>query len=85
MNINLHIERLVLDGITLRRGQEPLLRAAVEAELARLFSTHGVASGLMSGGAVPRLHAGDIQLATENNAQHLGQQIARALHGGLGE
>jgi hypothetical protein len=85
MNINLHIERLVLDGVALERGHEPLLRAAIEAELLRLLSADGVAPGLMSGGAVPRLHAGDIQLTTENNAQHLGQQIARALHGGLSQ
>lgn len=85
MNINLHIERLVLDGIALERGQEPLLRAAVEAELTRLLSADGLATGLTSGGAVPRLRAGEIQLTGESNSQQLGQQIARALHGGLGE
>lgn len=85
MNINLHIERLVLDGIALERGHEPLLRAAVEAELARLLSTHGVAPGMMSGGAVPRLHAGDIQLSGESTSHQLGQQIARAVYGGIGK
>ena len=84
MNINLHIERLVLDGVALERGHEPLLRAAIEAELSRLLTTDGVAPGMMSGIAVPRLHAGDIQLAGDNNnAQGLGLQIARALHRGL--
>ena len=33
MNVNLHIERLVLDGIPLGPGQRPQLRAAVEAEV----------------------------------------------------
>jgi hypothetical protein len=84
MNINLHIERLVLDGVALSRGQESLLRAAVEAELTRLLSTHGVAQGLMSGGALPRLRAGEIQLSGESSAPQLGQQIARAVYGGLG-
>lgn len=88
MNINLHIERLVLDGVALERGQEPLLRAAIEAELSRLLSTGGLAPGMMPGAAVPRLDAGDIQLPgggdnNNNNAHGLGLQIARALHGGL--
>ena len=85
MNINLHIERLVLDGVAFERGHEPLLRAAIEAELSRLLAADGVAHAMMSGAAVPRLSAGDIQLAGDNNnnAQGLGLQIARALHGGL--
>ncbi len=44
MNINLHIERLVLDGITLSPGESPLLKAAVEAELTRLLMSGGVRS-----------------------------------------
>lgn len=83
MNINLHIERLVLDGVALERGQEPLLRAAVEAELSRLLSEEGLSTGLMSGGATPRLQAGEIQLSVERNSQQLGQQIARAVYGGI--
>ncbi|MFL6211740.1 MAG: hypothetical protein ACJ74W_23030 [Pyrinomonadaceae bacterium] len=85
MNINLHIERLVLDGVSLARGHEPLLRAAIEAELSRLLATNGLPSSLLSGGAVPRLQTGEIQLANEHGAQHLGRQIAGALHGELSQ
>lgn len=84
MNINLHIERLVLDGLPLERGQEPLLRAAVQAELARLITADGLSSGLISGGATPRLQAGEIRLSAGSNSHRLGQQIARAVYGGLG-
>lgn len=83
MNVNLHIERLVLDGLTLERGQEPRLRAAVQAELARLIAADGLAQGLMSGGATPRLQAGEIRVSAGSSSRHLGQQIARAVYGGL--
>lgn len=85
MNINLHIERLVLDGIELERGQESLLQAAVETELARMLSAEGLSTHLMSGGAMPRLQAGDIRLSAGGNSHQLGQQIARAVYGGIGQ
>lgn len=85
MNVNLHIERLILDGIPLARGQEPLLRAAVEAELARLISAGGPSPALMSGEAVPRLQAGDIRWSGEGGPRGLGREIARALYGGIGK
>lgn len=84
MNVNLHIERLILDGVAVARGDEPLLRAAVEAELARLIAVGGPSPALMSGGAVPRLHAGDIRLSGEDGPRQLGRQIARALYGRIG-
>ena len=41
MNIQLHIERLVLDGLPLTRREGALVQAAVETELARLNLTGG--------------------------------------------
>ncbi len=35
MNVNLNIERLVLEGFSLRPGEHLLVRAAAEAELSR--------------------------------------------------
>jgi hypothetical protein len=84
MNINLHIEQLVLDGVSVPPNQRPLLQAAVEAELTRLLTAEGLGLGLRSGGAVPRLSAGTIQLSSEGNPTQLGQQIARAVYGGIG-
>lgn len=82
MNINLHIERLVLDGVALERGHEPLLRAAVEAEMTRLI-TDGGANDLMSAGAVPRLTAPGIETAGDGDVARLGRQIARSVYGGI--
>jgi hypothetical protein len=84
MNVRLHIERLVLDGLPLAPGQAPLVQAAVEAELARLIAGSGVAPGLPSLGAVPALRAGDLQLAPGTTPAGIGSQIARAVFSGIG-
>ena len=84
MNVNVHIERLVLDGIDLPRYDRAALKASVSAELARLLADGGLSSSLRAGGAVPSLPAGGIQLAAQSEPTHLGQQIARAVYGGLG-
>lgn len=84
MNINLHIERLVLDGISLDAGQRPLLQAAVEAELARLLSSGGLAPALQTGGARQRLTAPSMQLTGGGSPDTFGRQIARSVYGGIG-
>ncbi|MDO9236680.1 MAG: hypothetical protein Q7U28_11715 [Aquabacterium sp.] len=83
MNINLHIERLVLDGVNIAPGQRHLLRASVETELTRLLTDGGLAPGLVQGVALPRLSASAMQL-TGNNPAQLGRQIAQSVYGGIG-
>ena len=85
MNINLHIERLVLDGLPITHSQGPLVQAAVEAELARLIATDGLQVGLLEGGARPYAAANAIELASDMTPARLGQQIARSVYGGLGQ
>lgn len=85
MNINLHIERLVLDGIPLASGQRPLLQAAVEAELSHLLASGGLSDSLQSGGAFYNMKTSDIQLAHEGNPAQLGEQIAASVYGGIGK
>jgi hypothetical protein len=80
MNVDVHIERLVLDGIDLPWRDRAALKASVSAELGRLLAD----GGLRASGAVPSLPAGGIQLAAQSEPTHLGQQIARAVYGGLG-
>jgi hypothetical protein len=84
MNIDLHIERLVLDGLPVTRSKGPLLQTAVETELARLLTIEGLPPNLAVGGAFPLIKAGNIQLANSNPNQ-LGQQIARAVHGSISQ
>ncbi len=87
MNVNLHIEHLVLDGLALERGHEPLLRAALEAELTRLIADDGGrAQGLMSEGVVPRVSAPNIETAMGGGGDPagLGRQIARSVYDSFG-
>ena len=37
-SVNLHIERLVLEGLPLGAHEGPLVQAAIEVELGRLFA-----------------------------------------------
>jgi len=85
MNINLHIERLVLDGVDIRPNQRHVLRAAVESELARLMDRGGVAGDITGGGAVPSIAGPSIQLQRENAPGELGRQIAGSVYGGIGK
>lgn len=83
VNINLHIERLVLDGVPVGPGQAARVQAVVEAELARLLAADGLGPSLTSGGAMPYAQGDAIQLANDSNPTYLGTQIAQAAYGGL--
>jgi len=83
MTVNIHIERLVLDGLSVPYHQQEQLQAAVEMELGRLLTTNSLANGLKQGGAVSHISVGDIQLTDENNPTDLGQQIAQKVYEGI--
>jgi hypothetical protein len=85
MNINLHIERLILDGLPIESGQGGLVKAAVEAELSRLLEAHGLSASLQAGGAMPSLRASTVELNAQKNAAQIGQQIGKAVFTGIGE
>ncbi|HWQ68353.1 MAG TPA: hypothetical protein VN494_00120 [Patescibacteria group bacterium] len=85
MNINIHIERLVLEGISLSPAEQPLLQAAVEAELTRLLASGGLSDTLQLGGALYNVRATGLQLANDWNPAQLGAQIAGAVYGGIGK
>ena len=84
MRINVHIERLILDGLPVPTMQGTQLQASIERELARLLAANGLRSELMAGGAVSRLPAGSIQFAQDAPPAMLGNQIAQAVHGRIG-
>jgi hypothetical protein len=83
MNINFHIEQLVLDGVNIGPGQRYLLQSMVTTELTRMLTEGGVSPCLAQGIALPRLPTVDIQL-TGNIPAQLGQQIAQSVYGGIG-
>jgi hypothetical protein len=85
MNVRLHIERLVVEGVPLGPGGGARLQAAVEQELTRLLTRDGLNPALTNAGAILRLPAPSIQLDGGNKPAELGRRIARAVHGGIGK
>jgi hypothetical protein len=81
MKIDLHIERLILDGLPLNQREGAVLQNALERELAQLLGRGGIER--LTGGALPNLPVGAIQLSSAGQPAQWGRQIARALHGGL--
>jgi|EndMetStandDraft_8_1072994.scaffolds.fasta_scaffold44941_4 hypothetical protein len=84
MRIDLHIERLVLDGLTVTAADSPRVRAAVEAELARLLAAGGVNREFAAGGAMPRLNAPQVTLAARPRPDAIGRAIAQSVNASLG-
>ena len=83
MNIELHIERLVLDGLDIVPVDGVRIKEAVVTELARLLAAEGIAPGFSGEVAVPSLRAGSIQLESGASPKQLGGRIAQAVHGSL--
>jgi hypothetical protein len=81
--VRLHIGRLSLDGFSLEPGQERRVRASLEKELGRLLTEEALPDRLRSGGAVPYLPGGALNIAGWKDPADLGRQIARALMKGL--
>lgn len=84
MNINLHIDRLVLDGIPFDSHQRPMLQQALQVELTRLLANGSLHPNFAGGIALHKLTLPGIQLAENPKPTQLGQQIADALYGGIG-
>ena len=85
MNINLHIERLILDGLPLAPAQSAQVRSAVETELRCLLTAGGLHAGLQSGIALPSVRADALQLNADSHPTQIGRQIAQAVYGGIGQ
>src|SRR5262249_46908861 len=81
MNINVHIERLILDGLPVTSDKGDSIHAAVRTELARVLADKRL--DCSSGYAVPHLTASPIQLSQVSKPSLLGHQIAKAVYGGL--
>lgn len=81
MKIVLHIDRLVLDGVTVE--QPRVLRREPEWELTQRLTSGGLSPELR-GGAHPHIRGGDIALGRDAHPTKLGSQIAGAVYRGIG-
>lgn len=83
MNVRLHIERLVLDGLPLAPDGGADLQAAMEAELGRLIATAGLTEALRGGAAIARTRGAAVE-AADADAGEWGRRLARATYAGIG-
>ena len=83
MNINIDIEKLVLEGVSISPSQGRLLQGAVEAELARLLRIEGIPDNWQAGGVVPHVPSSAIQVKPGTNPTQMAQQIAQTVYRGM--
>ncbi|MCF6260634.1 MAG: hypothetical protein L3J98_10835 [Gammaproteobacteria bacterium] len=83
MNINLHIERLILDGIPVNKENKPKINAAVKSELSHLLSNSKTSTGLPSNRSIHSIHGGNISVKPNQNPTILGHKIASAIYQGV--
>ncbi|MDJ0681401.1 MAG: hypothetical protein AB4372_32800 [Xenococcus sp. (in: cyanobacteria)] len=79
MNINLYIDRLILEGIELSPSQRTLLQATIESELSRLLTVNGIPENLEGGGNILRLPT-SINVKKNMNPRQMGQEIAQSIY-----
>ncbi len=82
MRYRVHIERLVLDGLSVEARDRGRVAVALEAELGRLLVTRGLSKSWLAGGAVPTLSAPPFQGGGGDPAR-LGAGVAQAVHQSL--
>ncbi len=78
--VNLRIEHLVLDGLRQENRDGPRLRAAIEAELARLL---GEGAGEWGGHRFEPVVRGAPLMANHARPEGLGDAIAASIHASL--
>lgn len=81
-SMELHIERLVLEGVAYADRNE--VARAVERELVRLFTERGVPESWSSSADISRVLAMMPARATGERHDPFGVRIAEAVYGGLG-
>jgi hypothetical protein len=87
MRIRIRIDRVILDGVPIAAAHAPVVRAAIESELGRLFAEQGVprdrSGSPLRVGASPNLRAPDTRLPRAE-AGTTGRRIAGAVYRSLG-
>jgi hypothetical protein len=85
MNITVHIERLILDGIALPHRHRLVVQAAMEEELARLLARDGLSIDFQQSHVQQRVLAGVLEVKDTDEPAVLGRNIARAVYKGIGQ
>jgi hypothetical protein len=85
MKVDLHIERMILEGLPIERRDRAVVEKVVQSELARLIGEGGLKPAITSGGATPFVKGGNMLLTNSIHPKNIGRQIANAVYGGIGK
>jgi len=83
MNINLHIERLVLEGVGVKLHQKNEMKVAVEAELRQLLINQGIGSTMESSSNCQLVKGDSISIENISKPTSIGHQIGSAVYKGI--
>jgi hypothetical protein len=84
VDVHLHIERLVLDGVGVTPAERVLLAEAARLELTRLIANGGVSDWFAAGFSVPALQGGAMASTSAVDPVAFGHELARALYRHIG-
>ncbi len=79
MNINLQIERIILEDVDLPRSLRPRLQAALSAELSRLLTENGLPPHLQAGGVITNLPS-NVNITKDAGPEQMGTGIAQSIY-----
>jgi hypothetical protein len=79
MNLHLHIERIVLEGLPTAIRDAQTLHAAVESRLSQLFLESGITWPPYFSSTLSQLRSRDIRLEAPSDTALVGKQIAEAI------
>ncbi len=85
MNINVHIERLILHGVGIKSHQKKELKVTIESELRQQLVSQGIGSMMQSNSNRQVVKGGSIAIENIRKSASLGQQIGKAVYKGIGE
>jgi hypothetical protein len=83
MNINIQIDRLILEDIDISPSQRRHLQAIVVSELSNLLTANGLPSYLHNGATLPSLPLGKVEVTNITDTAVMGQQIAQQIYNQL--
>ncbi len=85
MKINLHIERIVLEGISIPSSQHQVLQTSMATSLIQMLADGGLSSRFVQDTSLRHISTtNSIQQDDANNLMHLGNKVAQSLYRGIG-
>lgn len=79
MNINLHIDSILLDGIDLGPGESQLLQQSVVSQLTTMLTQQGLGSPLADYSNRAHVRGNSIHIGSTADAKSLGSELANTI------